>query len=186
MVTAYLAVAIIVGHYVLAFQPALDPFRGDGNEAKRGKMKSNPLDVFFLSWRVVGKEGQQRPVIDVSRERRRARVEAAFEKVNDGKRSLKYLIANVLIVCIEYERPTNRDRYCDPCQWVQLSTLRVVNLPLANPYLSGMVLQHHSFVHFNLSATILIHPSWGAHLEAGGYVLVLVHVGHSNRTHRGV
>ena len=102
MVTAYVAVAIIVGHYVLAFQPALDPFGGDGNEAKRGKMKSNPLDVFFLSWRVVGKEGEQRPVIDVRRERRRARVEAAFEKVNDGKRSLEYPIANVLIVRIEY------------------------------------------------------------------------------------
>lgn len=51
MGTAHLAVAVTVGYYFLAFNPAKDPYRSpdnDGSETGQPSWKVNPFDKYFL------------------------------------------------------------------------------------------------------------------------------------------
>lgn len=51
MATAYFAVIILVGHYVLAYEP-LDPFRREKQEPE-SRFRPNPVDQLVLSSRLI-------------------------------------------------------------------------------------------------------------------------------------
>jgi hypothetical protein len=46
--TAYLMIILLVGYYILAFQPELEPFRMEGDLSSI-TARPNPVDKFFLA-----------------------------------------------------------------------------------------------------------------------------------------
>lgn len=95
--TAYLTVGILLGYYIFAFQPELDPFRKHDGIGGRTVQRANPVDKLVL--------GAIRGVFRGAKRGRGCegrRLERAFEKVSSqpGEEHLAPLVWNNQILCV--------------------------------------------------------------------------------------